>query len=104
MRVTLTALIFVIALQAAAQNIPATAGFDTQTVIARPSQPAFSFASPKPTKPRVFDRKFLLLAGIATAATVLDVATTSHCMSTMRIARKGTRFWARILHGQALRG
>ena len=43
MRVTLTALILVLALQAAAQNIPVTAGFDTQTAIARPSQPAFSF-------------------------------------------------------------
>src|SRR5207302_1498491 len=42
MRVTLTALIFVVALQAAAQNIPATAGFDTQTAVARSSQPAIS--------------------------------------------------------------
>ena len=83
MRVTLTALIFVIALQAAAQNTPATAVFDTQTAIAQPSQPAFSFASPKPTKPRILDRKFLVLAGIATAATMLDVATTLHCMSTI---------------------
>lgn len=89
MRVTLTALIFVIALQAAAQNIPAAAGFDTQTAIARPSQPAFSFASPKPTKPRVLDRKFLVLAGIATAATALDVATTSHCMSTYANCQEG---------------
>ena len=90
MRVTLTALIFVLALQAAAQNIPATAGFDTQIAIARPSQPAFSFASsPKPTKPTVLDRKFLVLAGIATAATMLDVATTSHCMSTYENCQEG---------------
>ena len=89
MRVTFTALIFVIALQAAAQNIPAAAGFDTPTAIARPSQPAFSFASPKPMKPRILDRKFLVLAGIATAATALDVATTSHCMSTYANCQEG---------------
>jgi len=94
MRITLTALIFVVALQAAGQNMPTTAVFDTQTAIVRPasaqpSQPAFSFASPKPTRPRVFDRKFLVLAGIATAATMLDVATTSHCMSTYGDCQEG---------------
>jgi hypothetical protein len=89
MRVTLTALIFVVALQAAGQNSPATAVFDTQTAIVRPSQPAFFFASPKPTSPRVFDRKFLVLAGIATAATMLDAATTSHCMSTYGDCQEG---------------
>jgi hypothetical protein len=89
MRITLTALIFAVALQAAAQNIPATAVFDAQTAIPRPSQPAFSFTPVKQTKPRVFDRKFLVLAGIATAATVLDVATTSHCMSTYADCQEG---------------
>ena len=94
MRITLTALIFVVALQAAAQNTPATAVFDTQTAIAQPaiaqpSQPVFSIASPQPTKARVFDRKFLVLAGIATAATMLDVATTSHCMSTYADCQEG---------------
>jgi len=89
MRVTWVVLIFLIALRADAQNIPATAVFDTQTAIARPSQPAFSFATAKPTKPRVFDRKFLVLAGIATAATMLDVATTSHCMSTYVDCQEG---------------
>jgi hypothetical protein len=38
---------------AAAQNIPATAGFDTKRDRSTVTQPAFSFAS-KPTKPRVF--------------------------------------------------
>jgi len=89
MRVTLTAVIFVIALQAAAQNIPATAVFDTQTAVARPSQPAVFFASHNPTKPRIFDRKFLMMAGIATAATMFDVATTSHCMSTYGDCQEG---------------
>lgn len=43
----------------------------------------------KPTRPGVFDRKFLVLAGIATAATVLDVATTTHCISTYANCQEG---------------
>jgi hypothetical protein len=35
----------------------------------------------KGAKPGILDRKFFLLAGVATAATVLDVATTAHCIS-----------------------
>ena len=98
MRVPLTTVfVFAIAMQAAAQNIPASPVFDTQTAIASPSQGVTSFmpvsttlATPvKPTKPRVFDRKFLVLAGIATAATVLDVATTTHCMSTYANCQEG---------------
>ena len=98
MRVSLTTVfVFAIAMQAAAQNIPASPVFDTQTAIASPSQGVTSFmpvrttlAAPvKPTKPRVFDRKFLVLAGIATAATVLDVATTTHCMSTYANCQEG---------------
>ncbi len=89
MRATLIALIFVIALQAAAQNAPAAAAFDTQAAIAKPSQPVVSFAPAKPTKPRVFDRKFVVLAGIATAATMVDVATTSHCMATYADCQEG---------------
>ena len=89
MRVTLTVLMFVIALQAAAQNTPVAAVFDSQTAIARPSQPAFSFTPVKQTKARVFDRQFFVLAGIATAATMLDVATTSHCMSTYASCQEG---------------
>jgi hypothetical protein len=84
-------------MQAAAQNIPASPVFDTQTSIASPSQAVTSFmpvsttlATPvKPTTPRVFDRRFLVLAGIATAATVLDVATTTHCMSTYANCQEG---------------
>jgi hypothetical protein len=97
MRVSLTVLVFAIAMQAAAQNIPASPVFDTQTSIASPSQAVTSFmpvsttlATPvKPTTPRVFDRRFLVLAGIATAATVLDVATTTHCMSTYANCQEG---------------
>jgi len=89
MRVTLTALIFVIALQAAAQNTSASNVFDTQTAVASYSQRVVPFAPAKETKTRVFDRKFLVLAGIATAATMLDVATTSHCMSTYADCHEG---------------
>ena len=89
MRATLIALIFLVGIQAAGQNNPATAVFGTQTSIVQSSQPAISFASSKQTKPGIFDRKFLLLASIATAATMLDVATTSHCMSTYGDCQEG---------------
>lgn len=51
-------------------------------VCARQPYDQFSIAPSKETKPRILDRKFLFLAGLATTATVLDVATTSHCLST----------------------
>jgi hypothetical protein len=90
MRLSLIVLIFVMSLAARAQNAPAASVFDTQTVITPHFQPAaVSFAPAKETKPRVFDRKFFVLAGIATAATVLDVATTSHCMSTYVACQEG---------------
>jgi len=85
----LVVLILVTSLAAAGQDAPASSVFDTQTVITPQSQPAVSFAPAKETKPRVFDRKFFVLAGIATAATVLDVATTSHCMSTYADCQEG---------------
>jgi hypothetical protein len=96
MRVSLTVLVFATAMQAAAQNIPAPV-FDTQAAIASPAQGVASFtpvrttlSTPvKMTKPRVFDRKFLVLAGIATAATALDVATTTHCMSAYTNCQEG---------------
>ena len=89
MRLSLVVLLFVTSLQVAAQNAPATNVFDTQTVVTLRPQPAVSFAPVKETKPKIFDRKFFLLAGIATAATVLDVATTSHCMSTYADCQEG---------------
>jgi len=97
MRASLAVLIFAIAMQASAQDSPASTVFDTQITIAPPSQGLTSFtpgrtalATPvKTTKPRVFDRKFLVLAGIATAATVFDVATTTHCMSTYANCQEG---------------
>jgi hypothetical protein len=81
MRVTFTLLVFVTVMHAAAQNAPASSVFDTQTVIATRSQRVVSFTPIKETRPKIFDRKFFVLAGIATAATMLDVTTTTHCMS-----------------------
>jgi hypothetical protein len=81
LRVTFTLRVFATALHAAAQNAPASRVFDTQTVIATRPQRVVSFTPTKETRPKIFDRKFFVLAGIATAATMLDVTTTTHCMS-----------------------
>lgn len=89
MRVTLIVLTVVIALQAAAQNAPASTVFAANTVITERPQHMFLFASTKKTQPKVLDRKFLVLAGMATAATALDVATTSHCMSAYANCQEG---------------
>src|ERR1700719_5360679 len=89
MRVRLIALILVLVLQAAAQNTSASNVCDTQPAIAAHSPRVVAFAPAKEVKPRVFDRKFIVLAGIATAATMLDVATTSHCMSTYADCQEG---------------
>src|ERR1700693_1264619 len=89
MRVRLIALIFVLGLQAAAQNTSASNVFDTQTAIVSHSPRVVAFTPAKEVKPRVFDRKFIVLAGIATAATMLDIATTSHCMSTYADCQEG---------------
>ena len=53
------------------------------------SQRVTVYASSEPRKPKLFDRKFLVLAGVATAATVFDVATTSHCISTYAACQEG---------------
>ena len=90
MRVTLIVLIFVIAQQASAQNTSASTVFNTTTTVnTEQSQHIFLFASIKPPKARILDRKFLVLAGMATAATVLDAATTSHCISTYTSCQEG---------------
>jgi hypothetical protein len=89
MRVTLIVLILAIALQASAQNMPASTVLGPSTAVTEQPQQIYLFASPQETKPRVFDRKFLLLAGIATAATALDAVTTSRCMSTYVNCREG---------------
>jgi hypothetical protein len=89
MRVPYMVLVFVISLQAVAQTAPASNLFDTQTTVTPRPQPAVSFAPAKETKPKVFDRKFFVLAGVAAAATAFDVTTTSRCMSTYVDCREG---------------
>jgi hypothetical protein len=89
MRVPLIILMFVASLQAVGQSVPASSAFDTQLAVAPHFQPEVSYAPVEETKHRVFDRKFFMLAGMATAATVLDVATTSHCISTYAGCQEG---------------
>jgi hypothetical protein len=89
MRITLIVLIFVTALQASAQNRPASTVLGTNTAIPEHSQHIFLYTSSKEAKPKILDRKFLMLAGMATAATVLDLATTSHCMATYANCQEG---------------
>jgi hypothetical protein len=58
--------------------------FSTQTAAALANAPSFAFTSTAVTRakaPRVLDSKFFLLTGIAAAATIADVVTTSHCLS-----------------------
>src|ERR1044071_1497611 len=74
--------------QAVAQDAPVFPALNTPAE-AQHSQHVFIYATSEPKKPRILDRKFFLLAGMATAATVLDVATTSHCMSTYAACQEG---------------
>ena len=89
MRTTSILLIVVLGLlgtQAFAQNEV----FPSQTlVVARPPDISVSIAPNKVERPRIVDRKFLLLAGLAATATALDVITTSRCMSTYPSCQEG---------------
>ena len=91
-RVTLFVLVLLsglaISRQASAQNPEAFPALN-KAAEAQHSQHIFLYASSEPKKPRILDRKFFLLAGMATAATVLDVATTSHCLSTYAACQEG---------------
>jgi hypothetical protein len=89
MRATLLILTFALATQASAQTGLAESRETKNTPAAGRSNYAFSAVASEPTKPRVFDRKFLLLTAIATTATVLDMTTTSHCLSTYANCREG---------------
>jgi hypothetical protein len=55
--------------------------FPTMAVTAPHLAPNFEKASASGTKPRVLDRKFFLFAGMAATATILDISTTSQCIS-----------------------
>ena len=86
MRTTLLVLALIMGTQALAQD----AVFPPRSLlVSQHPQDQFTVAPNRETKPRIFDRKFLLLAGIATTATVLDVATTSHCISTYSQCQEG---------------
>ena len=88
MRLRMAGLMVFIVLQAAAQNLHSKM-FDTQVAVYPPSQTKAFDAANMTHKPRILDRKFLLLASIATSATILDIATTSHCMSTYADCQEG---------------
>jgi hypothetical protein len=88
MRITLI-LILLTALQASAQNTPASTVLGTNRAIAEHPQQFYLYTSTKEAKPKIVDRKFLVLAGIATAVTILDLATTSHCMATYANCQEG---------------
>jgi len=81
-------LVMLISRQGAAQDAAVFPALNTPAE-AQHSQHVFIYATSEPKKPRILDRKFFLLAGMATAATVLDVATTSHCMSTYAACQEG---------------
>jgi hypothetical protein len=81
-------LVLVVFRQASAQTAEAFPAVDSAAE-AQHSQHIFLYASSEPKKPRILDRKFFLLAGMATAATGLDVATTSHCISTYAACQEG---------------
>jgi len=87
MRITLI-LIFLTALQASAQNTAQSAVLGNAPIPEHPQQ-IYLYTSIKEAKPKILDRKFLALAGIATAATILDLATTSHCMATYANCQEG---------------
>ena len=76
-------------MEAPAQISLTPTGFETQVAIARPTQQAASITPAKREATRVFDRKFFLLAGVAAAATMLDVTTTSRCMSRYADCQEG---------------
>ena len=90
MRTTsLLVLTFFLAIQAPAQT-GAAAVLDGKSMLVatRPYEP-FRIVPSREIKPRIFDRKFLFLAGLASTATILDITTTSRCLSTYANCREG---------------
>jgi hypothetical protein len=80
MRLVLSALLLVVFAAAPALSQDAYSS-STRTARALASSPSFAFAAAQPAPPRVLDSRFLLLTGIAAAATVADVVTTSQCLA-----------------------
>jgi hypothetical protein len=81
MRPTLLLFMF-LCIRASAQSDPLAAAAQDLKNTATTAPPADSFQLPRidDTKPQIFDRKFLFVAGISTAATLLDITTTSNCI------------------------
>jgi hypothetical protein len=76
-------LLIMLCIQARAQSDPSLAMTQgTKNTAATTAAPGdVVHAAAAAVTPRIFDRKFFLLAGIATTATVLDITTTSTCIS-----------------------
>lgn len=92
MRVTWIGLYLLMVLQAPAQNLPtapAPGNATSSSSSPLPGQHVSVYAQASPARARVFDRKFLLLAGMASAATVLDAVSASHCMSKYASCQEG---------------
>jgi hypothetical protein len=53
----------------------------SRDAVSTPTSSPFRIALSNETKPKVMDGKFLLLAGMASAATFADIATTNRCLS-----------------------
>ena len=92
MRTTLLFLTLCIGIHAAAQTGPA-AFLDGKSMLvaAQPYEPVRMVQS-REIHPRLVDRKVLFLAGLASTATVLDITTTSQCLSTYANCREGNPF------------
>jgi hypothetical protein len=90
MRAIPIVLMFFLAIEASAQSAssPASIRQLQNPFIANKSSNAFQIAASKDARPRVFDRKFLVLTALATTATVFDITSTSHCLSAYRDCRE----------------
>jgi len=87
---TTSALLFLVLGMLGAQALAQNEVLPPQTsTAAQHTDDSLAIAPSKVAKPRIIDRKFLLLSGIAATATVLDVVTTSHCLSTYPTCQEG---------------
>jgi hypothetical protein len=81
-------LIFVLGPQVSAQDLPGPASDHTYPGVPNPRPYLAPAATFKENSPRVFDRKFFILTGIAAGATVLDITTTSRCLSSYTVCQE----------------
>jgi hypothetical protein len=71
-----------------AQDIPGPKNHHTYTGVSDPRPDLAPAATFKERNVRVFDRKFFILTGIAAGATVLDITTTSRCLSSYTVCQE----------------